>query len=207
MELVEVRPHLLSPGRRALNRSLRLSFPFFSTAPQLRPWRLRRRPSAARSAPSRSRARLSPLSSRRASSTSTSPSTSRRSSVGSSTTSSSRPCSRRPTRTSSSRNWPSRVCLSPSPPPLPPRRLGTLMLRRSLPVHRRNVVFFKNQREQLTDSELKTLARKLGQLTGGEGRLHIHPTEIDREDNEISPIKATELCVFSPSRSLARCKP
>lgn len=66
---------------------------------------------------------------------------------------------------------------------------------RPLSVHRRNVVFFKTQEEQLTDPELKTLARKLGQLTGGEGRLHIHPTEIDREDKEISPIKATNLCV------------
>ncbi|GAA5911656.1 hypothetical protein JCM8208_002200 [Rhodotorula glutinis] len=62
----------------------------------------------------------------------------------------------------------------------------------AITIHRRNVVFFKNQKEQLTDAELKTLARKLGQLTGGEGRLHIHPTEIDREDKEISPIKATE---------------
>ncbi|TNY17440.1 hypothetical protein DMC30DRAFT_357131 [Rhodotorula diobovata] len=62
----------------------------------------------------------------------------------------------------------------------------------AITIHRRNVVFFKTQEEQLTDPELKTLARKLGQLTGGEGRLHIHPTEIDREDKEISPIKATD---------------
>lgn len=84
---------------------------------------------------------------------------------------------------------------SSSPRALTPRRF--------LAVHRRNVVFFKNQKEQLTDAELKTLARKLGQLTGGEGRLHIHPTEIDREDKEISPIKATELCVLPLSTPIS----
>ncbi|GAA5998890.1 TauD/TfdA dioxygenase family protein [Rhodotorula paludigena] len=60
----------------------------------------------------------------------------------------------------------------------------------AITIHRRVVVFFKKQQKALTDDQLKRLARKLGTLTGGEGYLHIHPTEIGREDNEISPIQA-----------------
>lgn len=65
-------------------------------------------------------------------------------------------------------------------------------------VHRRNVVFFKDQQAQLTNDQLKRLATKLGQLSASAagtewGGLHIHPTEKHRDDKEISPITAQAL--------------
>ncbi|GAA5994736.1 TauD/TfdA dioxygenase family protein [Rhodotorula paludigena] len=70
-------------------------------------------------------------------------------------------------------------------------------------VSRRNVVFFKDQKRKLTNDELKTLARKLGSLSGGpsESGLHIHPTE-HRPDEELSPITRSFTQPRRPGRSL-----
>ncbi|GAA6057856.1 hypothetical protein JCM3770_002723 [Rhodotorula araucariae] len=75
-------------------------------------------------------------------------------------------------------------------------RSDELLKELAVTIHRRNVVFFKNQQEQLSDEQLKTLARKLGTLSGGEGYLHIHPTEKREGDNEISPIRAVDFKRF-----------
>lgn len=70
-------------------------------------------------------------------------------------------------------------------------------------VSRRNVVFFKDQKRKLDNDELKTLARKLGSLSGGpsESGLHIHPTE-HRPDEELSPITRSFTQPRRPGRSL-----
>ncbi|KAJ8293385.1 Alpha-ketoglutarate-dependent taurine dioxygenase [Rhodotorula toruloides] len=73
----------------------------------------------------------------------------------------------------------------------------------AITIHRRNVVFFKEQQAQLTNDQLKRLATKLGQLTASAagtewGGLHIHPTEKHRDDNEISPITAKAFITFEP---------
>ncbi|GAA6023403.1 hypothetical protein JCM10207_002535 [Rhodosporidiobolus poonsookiae] len=63
----------------------------------------------------------------------------------------------------------------------------------AITIHRRTVVFFKNQQQQLTNAQLKTIATKLGLGGGSNGALHIHPTELHGDDAEISPITAQAL--------------
>ncbi|GAA5852894.1 hypothetical protein JCM8547_004723 [Rhodosporidiobolus lusitaniae] len=65
----------------------------------------------------------------------------------------------------------------------------------AITIHRRNVVFFKYQRAQLTNAQLKAIANKLG-IQGGrpaESGLHIHPTERHEDNNEVSPITGISL--------------